>query len=341
MEFRKLGASGIDVPVLSMGTATFGGGSPMFRVWGDTDVAGATRLVDISLDAGLTLFDTADGYSAGLSEEILRQAVAGRRDRVLISTKTGMPMGDDTDDVGTSGERIVRACEASLTRLGTDYIDIYQLHAFDAMTPVEDMVDAMGRLISAGKIRCYGFSNFSGWHIMKLIAAADRAGIDRPVVNQAYYSLAGRDFEWEQMPLGLDQGIGTLVWSPLAGARLTGKISRNRRPPPDTRATSDVNGPAIPEERLFTIIDALEAVGAEAGLTVSQTALAWALSRPAVSSLIIGARNEEQLAHNLAVVGKSLTTDQIATLDRASATPLPYPYWHQRLTYADRNPPPI
>src|SRR5947209_5301393 len=343
MEYRQLGRSGLKVPALTFGTATFGGGNEFFRSWGDTDVAGATRLVDVCLDAGLTMFDTADSYSAGRAEEILGAAIRGRRDRVLISTKSSFRRGDGPNDVGSSRFHLIRACEAQLRRLGTDHIDLYQMHAFDALTPVEETMSALDGLVKAGKVRYVGCSNFSGWHLMKSLAAADRHGWPRYVAHQAYYSLVGRDYEWELMPLGLDQGVGCAVWSPLGWGRLGGKMRRGQPLPPTTRLRSELSnekGPPLTDEYVYRVVDALDAVAAETGKTVPQVALNWLLGRPSVSTVIIGARDVAQLRDNLGAVGWSLTPDQVARLDAASAVTLPYPYWHQR-GYAERNPPPV
>jgi aryl-alcohol dehydrogenase-like predicted oxidoreductase len=340
MEYRTLGGSGFRVPVLTLGTATFGGGSEFLRKWGASDVKEATELVDIALEAGCTMFDTADGYSAGLSEEILGEAIKGRRGELLLATKTGMPMGTGPNDKGTSREKIIRSCEASLRRLGTDYVDLYQLHAFDALTPVAEMLHALDALMRAGKIRYHGVSNYSGWHLMKMLALADRHGWPRPVTHQVYYSLVARDFEWELMPLGLDQNVGTLVWSPLSGAKLAGKIGRNRKPPADSRAATDASWD-VPEDRLFAVTDALDDIAAEVGRSVPQIALAWLMTRPTVSSIVIGARNADQLRDNLAATSLKLIPAHIARLDEASAQKPAYPYWHQRRTFLDRNPPPV
>ena len=258
MQYRNLGGSGLKVPALTLGTATFGGGTEFFKKWGTTDVAEATSLVDTSLDMGCNMFDTADAYSRGLSEEILGKAVEGRRDKVLLATKVGMAMGDGPNDHGTSRARIIQCCEASLRRLGTDYIDLYQLHAFDAQTPIEEMLDALDNLTRAGKIRYFGVSNYSGWHLMKMLSLADKHSLPRPVTHQVYYALTDRDFEWELMPLGLDQNVGTLVWSPLAGAKLSGKVGRNKTAPADSRSGTDASW-EVPEERLHKITDMLEA----------------------------------------------------------------------------------
>lgn len=340
MEYRALGASGLRVPVLSLGTGTFGGTNDFFKGFGTADVAEATRMVDLCLDAGVHLFDSADIYSDGVAEEILGRALAGRRDRALISTKATFRAGPGPNDVGSSRFHLVRAVEAALRRLGTEWIDIFQLHGFDAGTPVEETLATLDQLVRSGKIRYVGCSNFSGWHLMKSLAAADRHGWPRYVVHQAYYSLVGRDYEWELMPLALDQGVGCLVWSPLGWGRLTGKLGRGRPLPRDTRLASKLAadlGPQVPEEQLFKVTDALEAVAKECERTVPQVALAWLLTRPTVSSLIIGARTAAQLEQNLGAVGLSLTPAQLATLDAASRVPLPYPYWHQA-HFAERNP---
>jgi aryl-alcohol dehydrogenase-like predicted oxidoreductase len=343
MEFRTLGRSGFKVPVLSLGTGTFGGGGEFFKAWGATDVAGATRLVDIALDAGMNMFDSADVYSGGAAEEILGQAIQGRRDRVILSTKGTFPMSGDPNNVGSSRFHLIRAVESSLRRLGTDYIDLYQLHGFDALTPAEEVLSTLDTLVRAGKIRYVGCSNFSGWHLMKALAVADRYGWPRYVAHQAYYSLIGRDYEWELMPLGLDQGVGAVVWSPLGWGRLTGKIRRGSPLPEVSRLRSKVvqdRGPQVADELLFRVVDALDDVAKQTGKTIPQVALNWLLQRPTVSNVIVGARNEEQLKQNLGAVGWNLSWEQVAKLDRASAVTLAYPYWHQT-QFADRNPPPV
>jgi aryl-alcohol dehydrogenase-like predicted oxidoreductase len=342
MEHRQLGRSGLQVPVLSFGTVTFGGGTEFFRAWGASDVGEATRLVDICLEAGANMFDTADVYSQGLSEEILGKAIEGRRARVLISTKGTFRTGPGPNDVGSSRAHLVAAVEASLRRLGTDYIDLYQLHAFDALTPVEETLQTLDDLVRAGKIRYIGCSNFSGWHLMKSLAVSDRYGWARYVAHQAYYSLVGREFEWELMPLALDQGVGTAVWSPLGWGRLTGKIRRGAPPPDVSRlaATRDA-GPPVPEDYLFDVVDALVEVAEDTGHTVPQVALNWLLQRSTVSTVIIGARTEAQLRDNLGAADFALTAEQVARLDAASGRPLTYPYWHQRHEFSSRNPPPV
>ncbi|ANM17854.1 aldo/keto reductase protein [Rhizobium sp. N541] len=342
MEYRNLGASGLRVPVLSFGAGTFGGSGRLFGAWGTTDAQEARRMVDICLEAGVTLFDTADVYSAGASEEVLGQAIRGRRDAVLISTKTALPMGEGPRDWGTSRTRLIRATEAALSRLGTDYIDLLQLHAFDASTPVEEVLSTLDGLVSAGKIRYVGVSNFAGWELMKSLAAAERHGHPRYVAHQVYYSLAGRDYEWELMPLGADQGVGALVWSPLAWGRLTGKIRRGQPLPAASRLHDTAQyGPPVDDEKLFDIVEVLDALAEETGRTVPQIAINWLLGRPTVSSVIIGARNEQQLRQNLGAVGWSLSKDEIARLDAVSTVTAPYPYFPYRRQegFARLNPP--
>lgn len=339
MEYRLLGASGLKVPVLSFGTGTFGGRGELFSAWGHTDVAEAKRLVDLCLDAGLNLFDSADIYSGGAAEEILGAAIKNRRNQVLISTKATFRHGSTANDVGSSRYALVRAIDRALHRLGTDYIDLFQLHGFDAATPVEETLRTLDDLVTAGKIRYVGCSNFSGWHLMKSLAASARYGWARYVAHQAYYSLVGREYEWELMPLALDQGVGGVIWSPLGWGRLTGRIRRGQ-PLPSGRLQSPVAasiGPQVPDELLFQVVDALDEVAVETGKTVPQIALNWLLQRPSVATAIIGARDERQLRENLGAVGWNLSSEQIAKLDRASAVPKIYPYWHQA-GFAERNP---
>jgi aryl-alcohol dehydrogenase-like predicted oxidoreductase len=344
MEQRRLGGSGLMVPALTLGTGTFGGGNEFFKAWGETDVAEARRLVDICLEAGVSMFDSADGYSAGLAEEILGQAIKGRRDQVLISTKGTFRRGKAPNDVGSSRHHLLRAVDASLKRLGTDYIDLYQLHSFDAMTPVEEAIGTLDDLVRAGKIRYTGCSNFSGWHLMKSLAYSEKHGLTRYVAHQAYYSLIGRDYEWELMPLALDQKVGAVVWSPLGWGRLTGKIRRGQPLPKGSRLQSPAmtgRGPQVPDEYLYRVVDALDAVAKETGKTVPQVALNWLLGRPSISSVIVGARNEEQLKQNLGAVGWKLSAEQVKKLDDASAVQPAYPVWHQRSTFPERNPAPV
>jgi aryl-alcohol dehydrogenase-like predicted oxidoreductase len=344
MDYRQLGASGLMVPVLSLGTGTFGGGdSEFFKAWGASDATYATRLVDVCLDAGLTMFDSANIYSGGQAEEILGAAIKGRRDRVLISTKGTFRAGAGPNDVGSSRHHLIRAVEGSLRRLGTDYIDLYQLHGFDALTPIEETLSTLDDLVRAGKIRYIGCSNFSGWHLMKSLAVSKTYGWARYVAHQAYYSLVGREFEWELMPLALDQRVGSVVWSPLGWGRLTGRIRRGQPIPPDSRLRSQVvvdYGPPVEDEALYKVVDALDVVAAETGKTVPQVALNWLLQRPSIATVIIGARNEEQLRQNLGAVGWDLTLAQVAALDAASAITPAYPYWHQ-MGFTERNPPPV
>ena len=342
MEYRLLGGSGLKIPALSFGAGTFGGGQEFFDAWGATaDIGEAKKIVDICLDAGVNLFDTADIYSNGRSEEVLGKALGSKRDQALISSKTTFRLGDGPNDVGSSRYHLRRALEASLRRLGTDYIDIYHLHGFDAMTPIDEVQDTLHTFVREGKVRYIAASNFSGWHLMKSLAVADRYGWTRFVAHQVYYSLIGREYEWELMPLGLDQRVGALVWSPLGWGRLTGKLRRGQTLPKESRLhkTADY-GPQVADEHLYTVVDALDAVAKETGKTVPQVALNWLLQRPTVSSVIIGARNEEQLRQNLGSTGWNLTAEQIATLDKASNVTPVYPYWHQR-QFAERNPLPV
>jgi len=343
MEYRQLGGSGLKVPVLSLGTASFGGSSEFFQALGGGNTSLATRLVDICLEAGVTMFDSSDVYSGGRAEEILGQALKGRRHQVLISTKGTFRRDQGPNDVGSSRYHLINAVEASLRRLGTDYIDLYQLHGFDALTPVEETLDTLDGFVRAGKVRYIGCSNFSGWHLMKSLATADARGLTRYVAHQAFYSLVGREYEWELMPLALDQKVGTVVWSPLGWGRLTGKIRRGQPMPSvsrlNTKMVRDL-GPPVSDDFVYQVIDAIDLIAKETGKTVPQIALNWLLRRPSVATLITGARNEEQLRDNLGAVGWTLTPDQVTALDKASATTPVYPYWHQR-GFADRNPPPV
>lgn len=331
MEFRRLGKSGLRVPALSFGTATFGGNTDFFKAWGSTDVAGASRLVDVCLDHGVIMFDSADGYSKGLAEEILGQAIKGKRDRLLISTKATFPTGEGPNDYGSSRQHLIDAVDKALKRLQTDRIDLFQLHGQDYNTPVEETLATFDQLVRAGKIRYIGCSNFSGWHLMKSLAASDRHGWPRHVAHQAYYSLLNRDYEWELMQLGRDQGVGAVIWSPLGWGKLTGKIRRGQPPKPGTRAHDIAGtGPHYEEERLFRIVDALDEVAAETGKSVPQIALNWLLQRETVASIIIGARDEAQLVENIGAVGWNLSREQVAKLDAASEVKAAYPVWHQR-----------
>jgi aryl-alcohol dehydrogenase-like predicted oxidoreductase len=344
MEYRRLGASGLKVPALSFGAGTFGGSGPLFSHWGTSDAEEARRLVDICLEAGVNLFDTADVYSNGASEEVLGAAIKGRRDKVLISTKTSLPMGDGPNDAGSSRSRLIKALDDALRRLDTDYIDLLQLHAFDAGTPIEEVLSTLDSLVRAGKLRHVGVSNFSGWQLMKSLAIADKHGWPRYVAHQVYYSLVGRDYEWELMPVGIDQGVGALVWSPLGWGRLTGKIRRGQPLPEGSRLHETASfGPPVEDEHLYRVVDALDEVAEETGKTVPQIVINWLLRRPTVSSVIIGARNEEQLRQNLGAVGWSLTAEQVAKLDAASEVTAPYPYFPYRRQegFSRLNPPAV
>ncbi len=338
MEYRLLGKSGFKVPVLSFGSGTFGGKGDFFRAWGGSDVTEAKRLVNICLDAGVSMFDSADIYSDGLAEEVLGKAIAGRRDQVIISTKGTFRKGSGPNDAGSSRYHLIQSVEGSLRRLGTDYIDLYQLHGFDAMTPIEETLGALDNLVQQGKIRYIGCSNFSGWHIMKSLAVSDRYGLARYVANQTYYSLIGRDYEWELMPLAADQGIGAVVWSPLGWGRLTGKIRRGAARPQVSRLPGTMNAaPPVPDEHIYDVVDAIDGIAKESGKTVPQIAINWLLQRPTVSTVLVGARNEEQLRQNLGAIGWNLSAEQVAKLDAASAVTPAYPYWHQR-GFSERNP---
>jgi len=343
MDYRFLGNSGFKIPVLSFGVGTFGGKGPLFSAWGNSDEREARRLIDVCLDYGVNLFDTADVYSDGASETILGTAIKGRRNRVILSTKLTLRAGDGPNDVGASRHHLIDATDKALERLGTDYIDLLQLHHFDAMTPVESVMSTLDDLVRAGKVRYLGVSNFSGWQLMKSLAAADRHGYSRYVANQTYYSLIGRDYEWELMPIGQDQGIGALVWSPLGWGRLTGKIRRGKALPEKSRLhETESFAPPVDQERLYRVIDALDDAAEETGKTIPQIALNWLLQRPTVATILIGARNEEQLRENLGAIGWNLTRDQVARLDAASAVTPPYPYYpYWNGQFSERNPPPV
>lgn len=331
MEYRQLGASGLHVPVLSFGTATFGGGNEFFKAWGSTQLDEAKKLINLCLDAGVNFFDTANVYSHGVSEEILGQALEGLRNQVLISTKATFPMGDGANDFGSSRFHLLQQAEASLRRLKTDHIDVYHLHGFDGNTPVEETLKALDDLVTSGKVRYIACSNFSGWHLMKSLSVSERYGWSRYIAHQAYYSLLDREFEWELMPLGIDQKVSTMVWSPLASGQLGGKFRRGQPIPQDNRRSQGgSHGPETDLERLYKIVDVLDEVAQETGKSVAQVALNWVLQRPTVANIIIGARNEEQLKQNLGAVGWNLTIQQIKKLDAASEVPAIYPYWHQR-----------
>ena len=338
MEYRICGGSGFSVPALSLGTGTFGGNDPFFRKWGNTDETAARRLVDICLEAGVFLFDTADVYSKGQSEEILGKGIKGRRDKLLVSTKVTFRMSEEPNDVGSSRYHLLRSCEASLRRLNTDYIDIYTIHGFDAGTSVEETLRTLDTLVQSGKVRYIACSNFSGWHLMKSLAISEKYGWSSYIAHQAHYSLLRREYEWELMPLALDQNLGTFVWGPLSQGRLSGKFRRNQPVPAGSRMAQGAGeGPAIPEERLYRLVDVLDAISEETGKTAAQISINWLLQRPTVASVLIGARDEEQLRENLGAVGWNLSAEQVARLDEVSETDTIYPYWHQR-GFTERNP---
>ena len=343
MDYRFLGNSGFNVSALGFGAGTFGGKGPLFSAWGDTGIDEARRLVDLCLGAGVNFFDTADVYSDGESESILGAAIKGRRDDVILSTKLSLRAGVGQNDVGSSRHHLIRAIERALQRLGTDYIDVLQLHHFDAQTPVESVMSALDDLVRAGKVRYVGASNFSGWQLMKSQSAADRYGYARFVAHQVHYSLIARDYEWELMPLALDQGVGAVVWSPLGWGRLTGRVRRGKPLPQSSRLHETAKfGPPVDDDRLYRVVDALEEVSGETGKTIPQIALNWILQRPSVSTVLIGARDEQQLRDNLGAVGWNLSSQQVARLDHASAVTPPYPYypyWNGQFT--ERNPPPV
>lgn len=332
MEYRLLGASGLRVPVLSFGTATFGGANT-FKAWGNTDVEEAKALIKICLDAGVNLFDTANIYSWGISETILGEALKGLRDEVLISTKATFPMSGKPNDFGSSRLHLIKACDDSLKRLQTDHIDLFHMHGFDANTPVEEILRALESLVQSGKVRFIACSNFSGWHLMKSLSVSERYGWSRYIAQQSYYSLINRDFEWELMPLGLDQNVGTLVWSPLASGMLSGKYRRNEPMPATARVAqggSPVPAETVDLERLYRIVDVLDKIAEETGKSAAQISLNWLLQRSTVCNIVIGARNEEQLRQNLGAIGWNLSLEQVKRLDAASDILPAYPYWHQR-----------
>lgn len=341
MEYRQLGYSGLMVPVLSFGTGTFGGKGDLFKAWGETNVTEASRLIDICLEHGVNFFDTADIYSTGASEEILGAALKGRREKALIATKATFRFGEGINNVGSSRYHLIESCDASLKRLGTDHIDLYQMHGFDATTPIDETLRALDNLVQSGKVRYIGCSNFSGWHLMKSLSISEKYGLERYISYQAYYSLVGRDYEAELMPLAIDQRIGTMVWSPLGWGRLTGKIDRNHPIPAVSRlhATTDY-GPPVDNEFLFDVVDVLKDISNETGKTIPQISINWLLQRPTVANVIIGARDEKQLLDNLGAAGWKLSEAQIKRLDEVTKKTLPYPYWHQR-GFKERNPYPV
>ena len=337
MDFRTLGRSGLKVPALTFGTGTFGGSNEFFKAWGSTQAEEASRLIDICLEHGVTLFDCADIYSDGVAEEVFGKAIRGKRDRLMISTKGSFRNGPGQNDLGSSRFNLIRTVEKQLKRLGTDTIDLYQMHGFDPVTPIEETLRTLDDLVRSGKIRYIGCSNFSGWHLMQSLSTSERLGTERYVAHQAYYSLIGRDYEHELMPLGVNQGVDALVWSPLGWGRLTGKIRRGSGLPKTSRLHSTADaGPPVEDEYLFRVVEVLDGIAEETGKSVPQIALRWLLQRPTVASVIIGARNEVQLRDNLGAVGWELTSAQMQRLNKASERTLPYPYWHQRFFQEDR-----
>ncbi|MFJ9122601.1 aldo/keto reductase [Streptomyces sp. NPDC102340] len=344
MEYRQLGTSGLKVPALSFGAGTFGGRGPLFSAWGSAGIDEARRMVDLSLEHGVTLFDTADVYSDGASEEVLGAALKGRRDRALISTKAALPTGEGPYDAGVSRSRLIASVDAALRRLDTDHIDLFQLHAYDASTPVEEVLATLEDLVRAGKVRYTGVSNYAGWQLMKGLAEAEKHGRPRFAAHQVYYSLVGRDYEWELMPLAKEEGVGAVVWSPLGWGRLTGKIRRGQPLPADSRLHQTAQfGPPIEDEHLYRVMDALDGVAEETGKAIPQIAINWLLRRPTVSTVLIGARNEEQLTQNLGAIGWELTSEQVAKLDAASEVKAPYPYYPYRTQdgFRQLNPPTV
>jgi aryl-alcohol dehydrogenase-like predicted oxidoreductase len=336
MDYRQLGRSGLRVSALTLGTMTFGGKDRFANV-GTTDLEGAKRQVDMCLDAGINLFDTADVYSAGVSEEILGEAIGSRRDDVLIATKARMPMGDGPNDAGLSRHHIIRSCEASLRRLGTDYIDLYQVHEWDGVTPMEETLTALDDLQRAGKIRYAGSSNFSGWQLSKALGISERDKLVRYVSQQIFYSLQARDAEYELVPAGLDQGVSILVWSPLAGGLMSGKYRRGVEAPEGSRQLTDWKEPPVrDQEATYDVVEVLVEVAEAHGVSAAQVALAWLLQRPGVASVIVGARTDDQLADNLAAANLELSAEDVAKLDEVSKPPLIYPHWHQAKTAVDR-----
>ncbi|MBA4054480.1 MAG: aldo/keto reductase [Marivirga sp.] len=328
MEQRLLGKSGLRIPVFSLGTGTFGGTNDFFKKWGDTDIKEASRLIDVSFDHGLNFFDTANVYSTGASEEILGAALKGRRDKAIISTKVAFKMGEGPNESGSSRYHIIRECEASLKRLGTDHIDLYFIHGFDPFTPIEETLSALDTLVKSGKVRYIGCSNYASWQLMKSLALSEKHNLEKFIVYQGYYSIIGRDYEWDLMPLAQDQGTGLMVWSPLGWGRLTGKIRRNQ-PATEGRIQmgGSVGGPEVEENYLYDVIDVLDEIASETNKTIAQISLNWLLTRKTVSNIVVGARNEKQLVENLGALGWSLTNEQLGKIDKVSAQKPLYPHW--------------
>ncbi len=336
MEYRQLGRSGLRVSQLTLGTMTFGG-QGQFRDVGTTDLDGARRQIDVALDAGVNLIDTADIYSAGASEEILGEALSGRRDRVLVASKARFPMGGGPNQAGLSRHHLIEACESSLRRLQTDHIDLYQVHEWDGQTPLEETLSALDHLLRSGKVRYVGCSNYAGWQVMKALGIAKREGLPEFVSQQVYLSLQERSAEYEIVPSALDQGLGLLIWSPLAGGLLSGKHRRGQPPPPGTRHAGEWDEPPVYDvDKLFDTVETLLEIADGRGVSAARVALAWLLARPGITTVIVGARTDEQLADNLAAATLELTPDEHARLEAVSRPPLIYPFWHQSKTAADR-----
>lgn len=335
MQYRQLGRSGLRVSALTLGTMTFGGRGS-FSKTGSTDVAGARRLIDVAIDGGINLLDTANAYSLGASEEIIGEALGDKRNQMLIASKARMKVGDGPNDRGASRWHLIAECEKSLNRLRTDHLDLYFIHEWDGQTPLEETMEALDTLVRSGKVRYLGCSNYSAWHIMKALGVSDRLGLQRFVSQQIYYSLQAREAEYELVPVAIDQGVGILVWSPLAGGLLSGKYRRGEQPSEGRHLENWGEPPIRDEGQLYDIIDVLVEIGEARGVPAAQVALAWLLGRPGVTSLVIGARREEQLRDNLAAATLTLSTDEVARLDKVSALPLLYPYWHQASTASDR-----
>jgi aryl-alcohol dehydrogenase-like predicted oxidoreductase len=336
MEYRPLGTSGLQVSALTLGTMTFGGKGGFSKV-GDTDLAGAKRQIDMCLDAGINLIDTADVYSTGVSEEIVGEALEGKRDETLLATKVRFRMGEGPNMVGLSRQHIIEGCEASLRRLRTDYVDLYQVHEWDGLTPLEETLGALQHLQQSGKVRYVGVSNYAGWQLMKALGVSEREHLPRFVSQQIYYSLQERSAEYELIPLAVDQGLGTLIWSPLAGGLMSGKYRRGQEAPAGSRHLGQWDEPPIyDEDKLYDTIDVLVEVAEGRGASPAQVALAWLLTRPTISSVIVGARTDEQLTDNLKAADLQLTDDELARLEHVSRPDLIYPYWHQHKTASDR-----
>ncbi|MBN8998039.1 MAG: aldo/keto reductase [Rhizobiales bacterium] len=336
MEYRQLGRSGLRVSTLTLGTMTFGGRGPFANV-GNTDAAGARRQMAMAIDAGINLIDTANVYSDGVSEEIIGEALPVARDKVLLATKCRMRIGPGPNEGGASRYHIITELEKSLKRLRTDYIDLYQLHQWDGQTPIEETMEALDTLIRAGKVRYVGASNYSGWHLMKALAASDTHNFQRYVSQQIHYTLQAREAEYELIPITIDQGVGTMIWSPLGGGLLSGKYRRGITPPAGSRRLTAWQEPPVrDEEKLYDIVEVVVDIAKARGVSGAQVALAWLLGRPGITTLIVGARTDTQLADNLKAVDLVLSAEERDRLDKVSQPPALYPYWHQAATASER-----